>query len=70
MNKHEQIKVRVAVAVSENGNIQCCIYDDCNVQVCMQYDKWMKSLRDDKYLWSVKLLTTSVNYPYQSETIE
>jgi hypothetical protein len=62
-----QVKVRIAVAVCENGAVTTHIADSNLFTEQKSYKKWLEEIRTSKALWSVKIITTNVPYPIQQE---
>lgn len=62
-----RVEVRIAVALSENGEVRCWHVDQHNVQLWEEHRKNLEKIRDDKQLWSVAYSTMSLLYPVQHE---
>ena len=67
--KHEHIPVKIAIAMSESGRFKVCIADSNWIQEEQKYKQMLDEIRQDKQLWSLKYITTSVPYPVSSERL-
>lgn len=55
------IPVFIDVCINENGNADCCIRDDYNIQQQQKHQQWLHNIRQDKVLYH--LHTVLVNLP-------
>lgn len=64
---HSVIEVHVSVAVSESGREKCHIANSNWLQEQGDYQRWLKELRHDKQLWSVKTFKVKLPMPLSFE---
>lgn len=65
-----KVSVTVCIAMSEGGTFLSSFVDTNWVQEEQRYKDMMKRVREDKQLWSVKYIRTSIPYPISSEKVE
>ena len=66
-NTHEHIPVKVAVAMSESGRFRVCIADSNWIQEERKHQEMLDEIRQDKQLWSLKYIKTTIPYPVSIE---
>lgn len=62
-NANEHIPVKIAVAMSESGRFKVCIADSNWIQEEQKHKQLLDDIRNDKQLWSLQYITTSIPYP-------
>lgn len=65
-----RVPVTVCIAMSEGGTFLSSFVDTNWLQEEQKYKDMMKRVREDKQLWSVKYIRTSIPYPISSEKEE
>lgn len=63
------IEVTIAIALSENGDIESYPYEPYHVQKFEKFNKWLNEKREDKWLWHIKYVKTLVLSPISNEEI-
>ena len=61
------IEVKIAVAVSDIGQIECIPYEPYNVQYHQSYLKWKQNLKDDYREWRISILSANIPVPGEPE---
>lgn len=61
------LDVVVVVAVSEDGLVTSSVQEECRLIQKRQHEEWLRSIRDDKRLWTLKTIKTQVPMPVQYE---
>lgn len=67
MSEHQLVPVTICIAMSEAGRFLTVIANSNWVQEEEKHKNLLKQIREDKQLWSVKYVKTSVQYPISSE---
>lgn len=68
MEYESKLQVTIAVAVNENGFVKCCVQSPTgNIQLDIAYDNFMEEIRQDKYLWHLRSISTFVPMPVSYE---
>lgn len=69
--QYEQTSVAViiAVAVNTNGRVDCRIADSVFGDDKREYETWLKELKADRVLWSIKRVKVHVPYPESYEDL-
>jgi hypothetical protein len=65
-----QIPVTICVAMSKSGRFLVAITDSNWFQEEAKHKDLLKQVREDKQLWSVKYIKTTVPYPMSREDVE
>lgn len=66
--KYEHVPVCIAVAMSESGVFKVCIANSNWIQEERKHQAMLTEIKQDKQLWSLKYIKTTVPYPVSSET--
>ena len=66
---NERVQVTIAVAMSESGMFVTSIAGSCWVQEERKHQEMLKSIREDKQLWSLKYIKTTIPFPASEEEI-
>lgn len=61
------VPVTIAVAVSEGGRIRVAVTDTNWIQEEQKHKAMLDEIRNDKQLWSLRYIKTSVPYPVSRE---
>ena len=64
------VPVTVCIAMSEGGTFLSAFADTHWIQEDRKYQDLLKRAREDKQLWSVKYIRTSIQYPITTEKKE
>jgi hypothetical protein len=57
-------EVKIAVAISDIGMVECIPYEPYNVQCHQTYLKWKQHLKDDAYhSWQISILSANIPVP-------
>ena len=57
-------EVKIAVAISDIGMVECIPYEPYNVQRHQSYLKWKQNLKDDEYhSWQISILSANIPVP-------
>lgn len=64
-----KVPVTILVAMSESGRFLTCIADSNWIQENVKHNNLLQQIREDKQLWSVRYIKTSVPYPFSNEEI-
>jgi hypothetical protein len=69
--KHDNsvISVMLTVAISETGRVRCCLADSMWIADREAHTAFMKEIREDKFLWTVKTIKTAIRMPFSYEDI-
>jgi len=65
--KTAMLDVVVVVAVSEDGLVSSSVQESCRLIQKRQHDEWLRSIREDKKLWTMKTIKTQIPMPVQYE---
>ena len=65
--KTAMLDVVVVVAVSEDGLVSSSVQESCRLIQKRQQDEWLRSIREDKKLWTMKTIKTQIPMPVQYE---
>lgn len=60
-------EVIIIVAVSEDGQVKASVQEECRLIQKRQHEDWLKNIREDNRLWSMKTIRTLVPMPIQYE---
>lgn len=67
MYDHSKTPVTICIAMSESGKFLTAIAGSNWIQEENKHKEILKQVREDKQLWTVKYIKTSVTYPITSE---
>jgi len=60
------LHVKICVALSESGKVECVPYDDCNIQVIENVRKFLAEKRSDKVNWQITYLSADIPMPFSA----
>lgn len=63
------VEVHISVAVSDCGQVQCCIANSGYIKEQSAYKDWVESKRTDKAFWSIKTVKLNVPAAFQYEDL-
>jgi hypothetical protein len=63
----ERVPVTVCIAMSESGTLLAAFSDTHWLQEEKKHQDLLKRVREDKQLWTVKYIKTSIQYPILNE---
>jgi hypothetical protein len=69
MIETSSVEVKVTIAVSDSGNVECMIADDPHLLKQKQYCDWIQEKRVDSQLWHLKTIKVNVPYPVSYEDL-
>lgn len=61
------LDVVVVVAVREDGLVTSSVQEECRLVQKRQHEEWLRLIREDKKLWTLKTIKTQVPMPVQYE---
>ena len=61
------LEVVVVIAVSEDGVVTASVQEECRLVQKRQHDEWLRVIREDSKLWTLKKVKTYVPIPVQYE---
>lgn len=61
------LDVVVVVAVSEDGLVTASVQEECRLIQKRQHEDWLRNIREDKKLWTLKTIKTQMPMPVQYE---
>ena len=64
------VSATLCIAVSESGSFLCAFAETNNIQKEQEHKDLLKRVREDKQLWSVRYIRTSIPYPITSYIAE
>lgn len=70
MTDTSKVPVTVCIAMSESGTFLSAFADTNWIQEEKRHQDLLKRVRDDKQLWTVKYIKTSIAYPFTIESKE